>query len=473
MTTKIKRTGLMTFVALVMSATFSFSQPAGQHLGSPDRFAANLARNGFIVEEGLAQRFDPIRNYCAGVLPNALYGNLGAPYIAAMVPDSPRGEAPSLLPPEFRLAPDEVVVMIGSTPPSEQYFSYQIYLSHRLYPPRTEPDFLLNSLGDTVNIHTIHTIGPDPFNRPAVFIFTPDKDIEARVQAALLSAGYPAAIINTLVIPSSQLKLGLDAATDTFLIAHRNALFTDPNAGDLYIEHPTLRVFRVTPQHAATPNPFPTPPLRIRGTGQTEMDLMPDLARLRQAILNFYPGLNATEYYTQQIANEGYDYTQRRALTLGDTRDALYLGSGYMPDFGLNNDELKLGDNDFLIAYGLNHVALGKATYTNINGYAGGPAKMALGSAYSNDFEGSAYQFLGAAEPAADLMYAYKISRNCGEGEPFCLPLKAPDSCPRFTLDSDTLLGIGFRLYLEPDTNIGPAYPEILYDQIIKFSLNP
>jgi hypothetical protein len=53
------------------------------------------------------------------------------------------------------------------------------------------------------------------------------------------------------------------------------------------------------------------------------------------------------------------------------------------------------------------------------------------------------------------------------------LPLKAPDQCRVFTLDSNTLLGIAFRIYLEPSTKIGPAYPEILYDRIIGFSPNP
>lgn len=37
----------------------------------------------------------------------------------------------------------------------------------------------------------------------------------------------------------------------------------------------------------------------------------------------------------------------------------------------------------------------------------------------------------------------------------------------------DKLTGVVFRIHLEPSTNIGPAYPEILYDRIIKFSLNP
>jgi hypothetical protein len=268
------------FAAVFGCATLAFGQQCGQNPGSVDKFKDNLARDGFLVTEGRAQKFDPVQNYCAGLLPNALYGNKGAPYVAALVPDSPPGEAPTPLPPEFRLAPDEAVVMIGLTPPSEHYFSYQIYLSHRLYPPKTQPDFLLNSLGDSVNLRTIQTIGPDPFKRPLVLVFTPDKDIEARVRDALRGADYPTSITNTVVIPSSMLKLGLSATSDTLLIAHRNALFTDPNASDLYIANPTLRVFRVTPKNTATSNPFPTPPPRVRGTGRTEMDLAPALVRL-------------------------------------------------------------------------------------------------------------------------------------------------------------------------------------------------
>jgi hypothetical protein len=75
-------------------------------------------------------------------------------------------------------------------------------------------------------------------------------------------------------------------------------------------------------------------------------------------------------------------------------------------------------------------------------------------------------------DPAADLMYAYKISRNCG-GEANCLQLSVPAGCTRLTLDAGTLLGVFTRIYLEPATRIGPAMPEMLYDRILKFSPEP
>ena len=394
--------------------------------------------------------------------------------------------------PIFQLEPDEAVVLIGVTPPEAQYFSYQLYLIERVYPPDTRVS-LFASLGDTINLRTIKTIGPDPFNRPVVFIFTPDRGTEAQVRAALRSAGYPAAIINTLAFPTPMLTLGVDPnRSDVLLILHRMAMFTDPDgAGKNYLDafdsnDPPLKAFRVTPKTTGTLHPFPTPRLRIRGTGRSEMDLTPTLARLRQAILNTNSGLVYTEYHTRPVAYDGYDYIQRSANAFGDTRDSLYLGAGWLPDFDLNDEQqdmLTLKDDEFLIAYGPNHVVTGKATYTSINGYAsetatGSTPRLSLASVFSDSYARSAYPYLGQGDPAADFMYVYKIARYCN-GEPFCLELHAPQPCipwcgnppcPPFVLDSTTKLGVVFRNYLEPGTNVGPAFTEILYDQMIKFS---
>jgi hypothetical protein len=489
--TKVSRFSAL--AAVLVCASFAFSQQAvnpviGNQEGSISKFIANLVADGFNVGQGSALQLDPGQLCCKGYLPSALFFNKAAPYVGIKLPPL---EAPL---PILQLQRDEAVVLIGVTPPAAQYFSYQLYLLERVYPPDTRVP-IFASLGDTANLRTIKTVGPDPFNRRVVFIFTPDQGTEARVRAALQSAGYPTAIINTLVVPASMLTLGVDPKrSDVLLILHRMAMFTDPDgAGKNYLDafnsnDPPLRAFRVTPKTSvALLHPFPTPPLRIRGTGRSEMDLTPTLARLRQAILDDNSGLVHTEYHTRPVAYDGYDYIQRAANAFGDNRDALYLGAGWLPDYDLNDekqDTLTLRDDEFLIAYGPNHVATGKATYTNINAYAsetatGSMPRLSLGSVFSNSFGRSAYPYLGQRDPAADLMYVYKIARYCN-GEPFCLELQAPQPCtpscghpppcPPFIFDSTTKLGVAFRNYLEPRTNVGPAFTEILYDQIIKFS---
>ncbi len=107
----------------------------------------------------------------------------------------------------------------------------------------------------------------------------------------------------------------------------------------------------------------------------------------------------------------------------------------------------------------------------NINVYASETAKLTLGAINDQNFtdKGTATPFLSAGDPDADLMYAYKISRDCG-GEANCLQIAPPEGCTRLNLDSDTLLGVFTRIYLEPATRIGPAMPEMLYDRVLKFS---
>ena len=508
MFSKIWFRGLVTCAIVALCAAPAMAQTGWQNLGSRDnlidhhlwenfisprswdRFIARLEKHDFIVTEGDPIKFDPIGKYCDGNFPNALYANYGAPYTAAALGPSPRalGGLPeevkevALELPIIRLAADEAVVLIGLTPPRAAYFSYQIYLATRWYTSETTPgeakvELLLNSLGDTVNMQTINTIGRKPFKRPMVFIFTADRGIDARVRDALRRAGYPAAIINTIVVPSAALKLGFESDSDTFLITNRNALWVDPVAGETYVENPTYRVLRLTPEPEAVLDPFPTPALRVRGTGQTEIDLTPTLARLRAAIIEHYAALGYTEkeYITKTILYEGYDFTQRKVATLGDTRDALYLGAGDVPEFGLTDPMTLTEGDEFLIAFGLNHMATGRATYVNLNTYTSGPSKMALGSAYPEDLEGSAYQYLSPSDPDGELTYAYKISRDCDEGEGFCLPLAVPvEGCKNKDgteiLTDDSPLGVVFRLYLEPSTSIGAAFPEVVYDQVIKFT---
>jgi hypothetical protein len=249
----------------------------------------------------------------------------------------------------------------------------------------------------------------------------------------------------------------------------RNAIWDDPAAGRDYVNNPPLKVFRVTSRTQAPPDLFPAPPLRVRGTGRTEMELANKLGELRQGIIAANPGLHAVDITLIPMCYEGYDLIQRGLELCGDSRDAFYVGAG-IPEYDPVN-QIRLADGEFLMIYGPNHVATGKATYTNTNVYASETAKLTLGAVDDRDFPNTAMPYL-PNDAAAALMYAYKISRDCG-GEENCLQLAVPEGCTRLTLDSDTLLGIFTRIYLEPKTDIGPAMPEMLYDRVIKFSPGP
>jgi hypothetical protein len=497
--TFIKFFRLCLVAAVLVCATFAFSQSAGQSSGSVQNFIANLP-SGYTAVEGSPINLDTGRMCCEGYIPTALFFNKSAPYVAFSVQNMYSPDPMFRELPVFQLRPDEAIVVIGVTPPPAKFFSYMPYLLTRTYPPETTPRPLFASLGDAINVSTIKTLGPDPFSRAVVLIFTPDRGTDARLRAALRRAGYPDAIINTLPFPVPILQLGVDKAgdplrSDVFLIVNRMARFDDKDAGKAYVDAMSntdvskrpLRVFRVTPAAGGALNPFPVQPLRVRGTGQSEMHLAPDLERLRQAILNTYKDrYNYTEYHTKFVAYEGYEYIERRKDTLGDNRDSLYFGAGYLPLWDLE-DELTLGPNDVLVAYGPKHVATGKATYTNINVYASDQVMLSLAAAYDDSFGGSAEQYLGHHDPAAGLLYVQKFAYPGGCSGNHCLPLEVPPgknggpctpwcdpdpqkTCPSFILDSSAKLAVYFRNYLEPPTRVGAAAGELLYDQVIKFS---
>ncbi len=482
-------------VAFLACATVAFSQN-----GSVEKFIADLP-SGYTAVEGSAINIDSATMCCQGKIPSAWFFNKSAPYLAFSVQNmySPLSQFQEL--PMFQLRADEAIVVIGVTPPTAKFFSYTPYLLMRTYPPETTPRPIFASLGDSINVSTIKTLGPDPFSSPVALIFTPDRGTEARIRGALHRAGYPDAIINTLPFPAPMLQLGVNTAgqpltSDVFIILNRMSMFSQPDAGKAYVDAMSntdlskrpLRVFRVTPAAGGALNPFPVQPLRVRGTGQSEMQLAPDLERLRQAILDTYKDTyNYTEYHSRFVALDGYEYIERRKNTLGDNRDSLYFGAGYLPiwDLGKPEDELTLAENEFLVAYGPKHVATGKATYTNINVYASEKVMFSMASAYNDSFDGSAEAYLGAADSAAGLLYVQKFAYPGHCSGDHCLPLEIPPrsdgspctpwclthpDCPPFVLDSSTKLGVFFRNYLEPPTRVGAAAGELLYDQVIKFS---
>jgi hypothetical protein len=451
-------------------APCSYSQPPGRDGRALAAFQNALQRDGFDVNTGAPAVLNPVAGWCAGTpfpgFDHALYAN-DQPYLQLLVPKS--AQEPGQLTGRFQLGPGEAVVLIGLTPPPARYFGFHAYLRTKVRPDGTRQS-LWNSLGDSVNNATIRTTGPTSFDRPVALIFTPDQGTEGRVRAALQSAGYPAAIINTVVIPASMLNLGHGTAADELFIAMRNAMWKNQADGDAYIHSLPFNIFRVTPRKETIANPFPAPLLRVRGTGQTEMDLMNKLGELRQGIVNANSGLYFKELKTQLAAYEGYDMIQRGVDPWGNSRDALYISAGYAPEFD-SIEDVTLADDEFLMVYGVNHVATGKASYHSVVAYSGEVGKAPIGSIDDRTFAGTATPYLTGDPSSADLFYAYRISRNCGN-QPNCLTLSI-DNCPRLIIGPTTKLGLFVRMYLEPATKVAPVMPEILYDGVIKFSPRP
>ncbi len=449
-------------------------------------FRALLGKDGFNVEEweDAFGNVDIAYLVCKGLMPIGYGNNADAPYmVLRMEMEAPPPIGKIKVPRPFQLRPDEAIVFIGRTPPPVAYFSYRSYLLDHVYEnalQEKEVKRVFTSLGDTLNNHTIKKIGLDPFRRDVLIVMTADKGTDARVRAAARSAGIPSGLINTDIIPSSVVKMGIDKEPihpyeppkdfDTFVFIHR--IFINEGSQDeydQYLSNPGARVFHLTqdPQTVKL-DPLPMSTVLKRGTGSTEVDLAPSLENLRQAILKSFPGYTATELTTSIWLNEWIDGIQRKENLLGENRDTSYLRSEAFT--------LKDSSDDFLIIYGINHEAWGKATYSNFSVYHD-EKKLGIVGKHSRDLTGSAYDYLSKDpnapyyDPNAPYLYAQKVARACSD--PNCLEIKLPQRvlpCNKVDLNQD--LFVAFRAYVEPPTKVGPFWFELLYDRAIKFTKN-
>jgi hypothetical protein len=400
----------------------------------------------------------------------------------------------------FQLRPDEAIVFIGKTPPKAVYFSFTVFMNVRYYPELGKAKMIMANLGDSLNHLVIKTANGDdggPFDADTVVILAADQATESKVRKALETAGFSPCMINTLVIPSNTVRLWTDPQDDRFCVLTRCAFFEDEAAGEAYLgwgEEPAAEtvspagvIWRVTPDAAAPDkpaDPLPEPPLRVHGTGNPEFNLWPNVEALRTAILEYYSDYDAVEMDTEQFLAEGAEAIQRGINVLAPVRDTTYLRS---------RSRFTLADGEFIVAYGVNHAASGKALYGNAVLYAMDPADnpnfmfepnladgdiwrayAGLASANSEeDMQGSTAAFLAGGgipvnEDGEDVLYAHKYARACDPNDPVTCTAIPASPCEERMPQNEFI--VAFRAYVEPETKVGPAYNELIYDRVIKFT---
>ncbi|MDD2581608.1 MAG: hypothetical protein PHR66_06405 [Desulfuromonadaceae bacterium] len=462
-------------LAGLVAANPAFAQGQGKSPAMDKRidiFQKQLQQQGFKVTHW-EDAFGPINLacwVCNGLTDTAFGNNAAAPY--QVISETYEGVRMGR---EMQLEPYDAVIFIGKTPPSVAYFSYTGFVYDRYNGEGKDRKQIFSSIGDTINLSRINTLEKKhPFNKEVIIVMTADRSTNESVMNAAKQAGFPQSIMNTMVVPSSVVKLGKDEKADTLLFVERMYLPADQDDLNNYMDTSGqwASVFYVTyPEKPAKLDPYPTPEMLVRGTGRTEVDLLPALDSLESAIITANPGYQADKLQSGIWLLEWLDGFQRGTNLIGECRDTAYLKTG---DF-----KLSTSPEDFLVVFGVNHEATGKSTYSNFTLY---HSAMELGLAGKNSREisGSADRYdLGKYQAMSKYLYAFKVARNCG-GLPTteCLEVKQipvsnclfGDCCPRGSLDDDLFLG--FRAYVEPETGVGPYWFEILWDRAIHFK-NP
>ena len=465
--------------------------------GRVEAFRTALDAEGLQALGGGMQRVDALALVDRHVLNSASGNNAGQPYKRLTVPGENAGV--------FRLNPYEALVYVGRTPPPADYFSFTPYLFVRHYQTAPNRDWLFAAVGDPLNSKRIKTEGSgDPFMAETMVIFTADRRIYERVAAAARSAGYPASMLNRYTLPSNVLRLGTSAASDSFLILVRTANFKSQAAGERYLDdNDWADVFRVTPRAVPDLDPLPQQAWRKR-EWRPEDDLTPGirgaLKRLRRAIISKTAHSTAQRfgsvrwfYDSKDVLPDDPGRPAYRQFVAGEGSDTPYLRTAK------NGDPVhfRLGRDDRLVVYGVNHAATGLATYSNFGVYGewrlnacerphtpryifgcGEFIWNGVASMTNHHFRGSARRYL-PRDPLARYLYAVTVVRRknqcpAGRHDRYCLKVPQP-SRPRKDPPSADGIGlrdplmIGYRAYLNPHTRSGPAYSDIIPDRSILF----
>ncbi len=477
-------------------------------------FTSVLEDRGFIVQRGELRYVDILKLCSEGIVDSCMGNNANSPYAVCLLPPAPnqdpsRGQdPPSGYNPDnldnypanidfiapggtYKLRPDEAIVFIGKTPPPARYFSFQSYLG--FVQNKVKKDYseyfttgnddtgfyhrIFAGLGDSINKFNICTDntpqgkGGDPSNSSTILITSAAQDVNDQIRDALTSAGYSPNIINNDNIPMELVNMGLEKGKDTFLFVMRAALWAEKYVGDAYINNLDrfMQVFRITPK---TPyvdlNPWPIPDLKMRETGTTEFQIVPnvrnDLDYLRKEIINEFGGTeyNHIDLNTNLWVLNSYEGILQDVDVLGDNRDATYLKT--------DNFELTT-DDDFVIIYGVNHEQTEKVVYTNSCFYG---VELLNGVAVANitvEFTNSATEYLPEGYEKAKYYYVCKMARKVDEDSLITIPYSTGNpSGKAYGVDNNKEAFIGFRLYIDQEALVGPALFDVIWDRAILFT---
>lgn len=416
-----------------------------------------LAARNFTVQNGSFEFLDMstcCQTTCSG-------NNPSSPYAAFFVPPAPgqtvanpnvRADGTSS---SYRLRADEAVVYVGPTAPQAAYYGFTPYLMERSDAAGTRKP-IFASLSDTTNHLVLRTEGGTPFERRTAVVVAADATTANLARAALIEAGVADTAINVITLDPAKGRFGLGANADAFGVLFRMALVVDEAKRDAYLENPGGTVVRITPNAPRPSAPLPSPPKRPKATSPSESFLTTAVNRLSQAIIAAYPDYIARSVSVDEGVPDPEGCIQNLTFCGGDNPDTNYPGTQPRVLFS--------SDDEFYIAFGVNHAATNKTVYSNVSVYAL-QKLVGLTGVANDEYADSAGRYL-PQDAALPVLYAWKIARTCN-GEPYCLEVPK-GACPT-GIENGALGTLNFRTYLEPSSKTAPLISTLVRDRVLSF----
>jgi hypothetical protein len=425
-----------------------------------DNFVLNIPQE-WAIEEGSWHYFDVVNCFTQGA--TCFGNNPTSPYGFPVFRYDHQGN-PLL---DFKLKPNDAIVLFFRLPPKMRYFGFTQYLFSRS--GFEAPVFA--SLSDTFNNTeerfetTIRSIdgsyGPQLFDKYAAIVWTADKNTFNQVAKQLKLQGIEQENINFIKMPYQlPVYLGENESADTFAMLMRTALPEVQLNFEAYKEEKPFYVVKVGPTELQTVAPTEIIGYRDEASGNIEdptykvnLDkLVQDIAR------NYSDRFNFKEQRVAYRENLGWDCITGESVCNGDNHDARYSTDLTIPFKPKNL-------SDAILIVGVNHQLTGKAVYQNhsvyeLEKFAGivsvDDRSMTLSSAlYHAGF------FREAKRLEYKNLYAYLISYDCN-GIKFCVTIPAPTDDNPVGLEPGTPFYLIGRSYVEPSTGVRPAIDELI-----------
>ena len=417
----------------------------------------------------------------------------------------------------WHLKENEVIVLLGMTPPECRYFSFSNYLYSRHLTPDWVPESrhrlidlncptgnvsdrceFFASLDDSLNLDRgLNLDLTNKFNSSFALILS--NSIQGTNQAikGLVQAGVPERLISNYSFPGQQLNLGIDTQDDTFITIMRTAYYQNASEANEYFDTIPFRIFRMELIETKV-DLYNRRTLVDKKTNFTDGSLANiSLSEMRktllkvidQVITNITQG-ESSQWYLQvtqtisEVPDNGFECIQAGQVCLADCRDTIYPFSIHLyrtsdicqhlnhTCYGVMNGLLSEQNDDVILVVGVNHALTNMSSYSSMSIY---DATYLWGVQEVGDtfLANTVWKYLNISQfdhthkQALPYLYVYEIRRNCSHNEN-CLQVPSkPSSDNKAVIGLQDPIVIAERMYNNPETHVGPNLDDVILPIVI------
>ena len=403
---------------------------------------------------------------------------------------------------------NEVIILIGITPPECKYFGFSNYLYSRHYPMNwthndTKKIINLNcpnssknnrcevfaSLDDSINLDRGLNLNPIKYNSSFALILSNNIEATQFAMSALIETGVEPSLISNYSFPGNEMKLGIDTNDDTFITIMRTAFYSDNIDANNYFNQVPFKVIRMELNQEDT-TLYYRKELVDRKINYDEASIMGisyeqlkiDYQNIAKDVFhNYIQDKGRNNVYiqiTETISgapDNGFECVNNGTMCLADCRDTLYPFSTKMykrskscleKNVCYGNMNGTLNNNDTIMVIGFNHVLTKMAMYSSIAIY---DAKYLWGVYTIGDkqLENTIYDYISPEifkkfQHILPYMYIWEFKRYCENIQncieiPFYPGLKNNPFIP-----INNPIAVTERMYNNPVSHVGPYLGQVV-----------